>query len=91
MIKLGMTNSDEMFLGGTTVFDHEFPNSTSIRKIAYNKVTQNLIVEFRNPQLKYEYKAIPEEVVTELISATSAGRFLSDNIKKAGYSYRVLS
>jgi hypothetical protein len=45
-----------------------------------------LAVNFVNGT-EYHYYAVPPEVAEQRRVAPSAGRFLNDNVKKAGYSY----
>jgi len=36
---------------------------------------------------EYHYYGVPSEVVEQLRTAPSAGRFLNEHVKNAGYSY----
>lgn len=61
-------------------------SSTTIQSIGYDAETMTLAVSFLNGT-EYQYYGVSAEVVEQLRQAPSAGRFLNDNIKKAGYSY----
>lgn len=81
---------DELFLGGSSTINKEFPNSTSVKSIDYNRVTKTLMVVYRKPEVVYSYHGVPEETVYELIAAPSAGKYLADHIKKGGYPYHYV-
>jgi hypothetical protein len=61
-------------------------SSGTIQSVGYEAETMTLAVTFLNGT-EYQYYGVPAEVVEQLRVAPSAGRFLNETIKKAGYSY----
>jgi len=61
-------------------------SSTTVAAIGYEEATNTLGVRFQSG-MEYHYFGVPVEVFEAMRSAPSAGRFLDQNIKKAGYSY----
>ena len=60
--------------------------SSTIQAIGYDSDALTLAVSFVNGT-EYHYYGVPPEVVERLKVSASAGRFLNEEIKKAGYSY----
>lgn len=60
--------------------------SSTIESVGYDQEALTLTIAFANGT-EYQYYGVPPEVVEQLRVAPSAGRFLNENIKKAGYSY----
>ena len=61
-------------------------SSGTIQSVGYDAETMTLAVNFTHGT-EYHYYGVPPEVVEQLRVAPSAGRFLNEQIKKAGYSY----
>jgi hypothetical protein len=55
-------------------------SSSAIARIAYDEESRTLRVEFRNGRV-YEYFDLPRNVYEELLTAPSAGRYVTYNIK----------
>jgi hypothetical protein len=60
--------------------------SSNIASIGYDASAQLLEVEFTSGDV-YQYKDVPENVVSELLTAQSIGQFLNRRIKNA-YTFR---
>lgn len=54
--------------------------STNVASVGYDPSTMTLEVEFRNGSL-YEYFDVPEREFQQLVSASSIGTYLNQNIK----------
>lgn len=61
-------------------------SSSTISSIAYDEASNTLGVRFHNGA-EYHYFGVPQDVFESMRSAPSVGRFLDQNIKKAGYGY----
>ena len=59
--------------------------SSNVAAVGYDPNTMTLEVEFRNGAV-YQYFDVPETVYHDLVSASSVGRYLNQNIK-ASYRY----
>jgi hypothetical protein len=59
--------------------------SHNVASVGYDRDTMTLEVEFRNGSV-YQYFDVPDAVYRELVSASSVGTYLSQNIK-ASYRY----
>lgn len=55
-------------------------NSTMLNSADYNSVERELTIEFSNGD-EYKYKDVPEEILIELGTAQSAGKFFLAKIK----------
>lgn len=61
-------------------------SSTTISAVGYDEASNILGVRFHNGS-EYHYFGVPQDVFESMRSAPSVGRFLDQNIKKAGYGY----
>jgi KTSC domain-containing protein len=61
-------------------------SSSTIQSVGYDSETMTLAVSFTHGT-EYHYYGVPPDVIEQLRVAPSAGRFLNEQIKKAGYSY----
>ncbi len=59
--------------------------SSNVASVGYDPNTMTLEVEFRNGSV-YQYFDVPETVYQDLMSASSVGTYLNQNIK-ASYRY----
>ena len=66
----------------------ETPESSNIRKVAYNRAKQEMRVEFANGGL-YSYAGVPAEVWIDLIFADSVGSFFAREIKPVYQTTKV--
>ena len=57
-------------------------SSTSIRSLGYDQPSQTLEVEFLNGAI-YQYYNVPENMYSEMMKASSKGKFLHLYIKNA--------
>jgi hypothetical protein len=55
-------------------------DSTSIKSVAYDKEEEKLWLRFKSDAL-YEYRGVQEQMVKELVTAESKGKFFHENIK----------
>ncbi len=60
--------------------------SASLKAVAYNRLLNELMVEFNNGSV-YKYSGVPEEVYTNIIAAESAGRSFHTLVRRGGYSF----
>jgi antitoxin (DNA-binding transcriptional repressor) of toxin-antitoxin stability system len=60
--------------------DRESVKSTSVASVGYNELSGTLEIEYRNGSL-YRYYDVPEQVYTDLMAASSLGRFINKKIK----------
>lgn len=68
-------------------FMHRIPvTSSNIRSVGYDQQSAVLEVEFTSGDV-YQYFNVPEHLYRGLMSASSKGQFLNDNIKY-GYRYQ---
>lgn len=74
-----------------SVVEHNTDRSNTIRKVTEDKLREALIVEFRSNGAKYEFYAVPENVVKELLSAESVGSYFQKNIRNGGYEFTKLT
>ena len=65
--------------------DWQSVSSSTIERVAYDRQTMTLSVEFKNGTV-YQYFDVPEYVFSEFIAAGSPGQYLAQNIKRA-YRY----
>ena len=63
--------------------------SSDIHSIGYDNDTEVLEIEFNNGGV-YQYSHVPEHVYTELMNASSHGKFFHSHIKSK-YSYQRLN
>lgn len=61
------------------------PESSNIRKIAYNPVTKKLRVVFENDSA-YEYSDVPQIIAGAFFTAESVGSYFAKNIRN-GFAY----
>ena len=61
-------------------------SSGTIQSAGYDAEAMTLAVIFTSG-MEYHYYSVPLEIVEQFRAAPSAGRFLNENVKKAGYSY----
>lgn len=66
--------------------EYTFVQSTSLDAVAYDPATSTLRVRFKHGS-EYEYYGVPHSVFVGILSASSAGRYLDQYVKKAGYRY----
>jgi len=59
--------------------------SSNLASVGYDEITSTLEVEFTNGNI-YQYFDVPIHIYKGLMNATSKGRYLNQDIKKAGYS-----
>ena len=65
--------------------DRTSVSSSNIDSIGYDSGSQTLEVEFNSGAI-YQYYDVPEYIFDELLCASSAGSYLSQNVKNT-YSY----
>jgi len=56
-------------------------NSSLIKSIDYNALTEKLSVSMRNNNNTYTYTGVPQKLANELTSAQSKGQFFNRNIR----------
>ncbi|MDP4280182.1 MAG: KTSC domain-containing protein [Dehalococcoides mccartyi] len=61
-------------------------DSSNLASIGYDVASFTLEVEFINGTI-YQYSGVPENEYNGLMSASSKGSYLNQQIKKAGYPY----
>lgn len=66
--------------------DYTPVSSSTVSAVGYDQSSSTLGVRFLNGS-EYHYYGVPESVFDGLRSAASIGRYLDQNVKKAGYSY----
>ncbi|NTV46696.1 MAG: KTSC domain-containing protein [Chlorobiales bacterium] len=64
-------------------------SSSNLRSVGYDQNQKILEVEFDSGSV-YQYYSIPESVYSELMSASSHGKYFSRYIRN-NYSYRQIS
>jgi hypothetical protein len=62
-------------------------DSSNIASVGYEPSTGLLEIEFTNGSRVYQYDRVPQDVVTELLTAVSIGGFFYRNIRMS-YPYR---
>ena len=70
----------------------QFPlGSTAIDTIWYDSATEDLWVKFRKVKFypKYHFAGVPQEVVVELLNASSAGAVYHNRLKGNYYSTEI--
>ena len=72
-------SNNKLFLGQSRISEFDIPGSTLVKKIWYDSLFLTLKVYLINGYA-YEYSAVPEETVTELLNATSIGRYFNNII-----------
>jgi hypothetical protein len=55
------------------------PDSSNVKQVWYNKLTQELTVEFKGNR-KYKYSSVQETTWEEIKVAESVGKFITQNI-----------
>jgi hypothetical protein len=81
------TRRSETFApAAVSVVDYFTVSSSAIESVGYDPKTMTLAIGFANGR-EYHYYDVPPEVVEELRAAPSAGRFVNEHIKTAGYQY----
>lgn len=68
------------------VMEYFAVSSSTIQSIGYDAETMTLAVCFVQGT-EYHYHGVPADVVEQLRLAPSAGRFLNEHVKNAGYTY----
>jgi hypothetical protein len=63
--------------------------SSNIQTVEYNEDINTLVVEFKSGA-KYAYSNVPKEVFDRMITASSVGGYLNENIRNR-YTYIRLS
>lgn len=61
-------------------------SSTNIQSVGYDPESMTLAVNFASGT-EYHYYGVPADVVEQFRQAPSPGRFLNEQIKKAGYAF----
>ena len=61
-------------------------NSSNLRAVGYDPMTETLIIQFRSGSV-YEYYYVPQYIYERLMSAPSKGRYHHRHIKNS-YRYR---
>lgn len=64
--------------------------SSNVAEIGYDAATRTLEVAFNSGGV-YQYFDVPSSVHEGLLSASSVGRYLDVNVKKAGYAVRKVA
>lgn len=65
-------------------------HSSNIRSVGYDEAARVLEVEFNNRSI-YCYYSVPKEVYTEMMSASSHGKYFNGRIKPAGFKYEKMA
>ena len=65
----------------------EFPNSTQVKELTYDKAKSELTVHFRSKDSIYVYHDVPLEVYTVLCEAASVGSALNQVVKQKNFKY----
>ncbi len=60
--------------------------SSAIESVGYDPQAMTLAIAFTNGR-EYHYYGVPPDVIDQLRIAPSAGRFVNEHIKTAGYAY----
>lgn len=60
-------------------------NSSNIERVAYDEITKELLVDFKNGK-EYYYINVPKLLYEDLLNSTSKGKFLNEKIK-GDYGY----
>lgn len=63
--------------------------SSNLASVGYDPSSSILEVEFNNGSI-YQYYDVPTQIYNDLMSASSHGKYLDQNVKKGGYSYRKI-
>ena len=61
--------------------------SSNVSEIGYDPQTETLEVAFKHGGV-YQYFGVPPAVYNELLAASSIGRCLDKNVKKANFRFR---
>lgn len=64
-----------------------FVQSSSLDAVGYDEAASTLGARFKDGA-EYQYEGVPESVFAGILSASSAGRYFDQYVKKAGYRYR---
>lgn len=64
--------------------------SSNVAEVGYDAATRTLEVAFNSGGV-YQYFDVPSSVYQGLLSASSVGRYLDVNVKKAGYAVRKIA
>lgn len=63
-------------------------SSSTINSVGYED--GNLYVEFSRGRVTYVYYGVPEPIYRGLLSSDHAGKYLAENVKRAGYRFDKL-
>lgn len=70
--------------------DRQQVSSSNIASIGFDPATNTLEVEFHDGSI-YQYFGLPDHVYSELMGASSKGKYLNEHVKKAGYAYAKIA
>jgi hypothetical protein len=73
----------------TSEIDREPVKSTSIASMGYDELSRTLEIEFRSGSV-YRYYDVPGQIYTDLLAASSLGRFVNNKIKPH-FAYKEIS
>lgn len=76
-----------MTTDGSTVLESVIDRSSTILKVSYDTLLENLRVEFA--QGTYDFFGVPVEIYHEMIAAESVGKYFQANVKNK-YDYMKL-
>ena len=62
-------------------------NSAAVRSVGYDATQKILEVEYQNGAV-YQYMHVPEKTYADLMTASSHGRFVEEQVKRAGFDFR---
>ncbi len=68
---------------------YTFVQSSSLDAVGYDKAASKLGARFKDGA-EYQYEGVPESVFEGILSASSAGRYFDQHVKKAGYRYKQI-
>ena len=66
--------------------DRKTVDSSELASIGYDPVSRVLEVEFTTGGV-YQYRGVPADVHSALMSAASHGKYFNQYVKKAGYTF----
>lgn len=94
-VDLGVDLENNEDVGGSWI---DMYSSSNVDAIAYNPVSQRMLVAFRRKYDRpegerrlYQYFGVPDDLYDDLFSAGSPGGTVWDRLRRAGYSYNRLS
>ena len=70
--------------------EYQSVTSSNVAAVAYDDASSTLGVRFLNGT-EYHYTGVPRDVYEGLLSASSVGTYLNQQIKKSGYGYTRVS